>query len=120
MENTLVRAFVSYDSAQKAREELVAAGFERSQLELSVQQDEAGGVSGNFTVGDHGGEHDAPLYERDYGATDSPLRCILTVATHDDEQLMRATGIMARHGAYNPDPLTRANGVNVIHVTAGG
>ncbi|MEO7578278.1 MAG: hypothetical protein ABIT83_11775 [Massilia sp.] len=119
MENTLVRAFVSYDSAQKAREELVAAGFERSQLELSVQQDEAGAVSGNFTVGDHGGEHDAPLYERDFAQTDGAMRCILTVATYDDEQLSCATGIMARHGAYNPDPLTRANGVNVIHVNTG-
>lgn len=118
MNNTLIRAFASFDSAQKARDELIAAGFERAQLELSVQQDEAGAMQGNFTVGDQAGGADAPVYERDYAPANVQVHCILTVAAQDADQLARASGIMARHGAFNPDPLTRANGASVINSSA--
>jgi hypothetical protein len=55
----LLRSFSTLDDAVAARDALAAAGIARELVELTVLQDEAGPVSGNFLIGNgqtnHGG-----------------------------------------------------------------
>ena len=59
----LVRSFASLQEAEAAREALAAAGIARELMELTVLQDEAGPVEGNFVIGNgettHGRAPDA-------------------------------------------------------------
>jgi hypothetical protein len=48
---TLVHSFSSLDEATAAQDALAAAGIPRERMDLSVRQDEAGPVAGNFVIG---------------------------------------------------------------------
>ena len=103
MENVIVRVFNAFDCAEQAREALLAAGFERSHVQLCARQDEAGGTRGNFTVGDYSGKVDDPVYERDFAHERLDGGCVLTVTARDAADAARAAAIMQRYGAADPD-----------------
>jgi hypothetical protein len=109
MEFQIVRTFRVFAAAEHAREELLAAGFERSVVELSVRDDEAGPEQGNFTVGDDpkvkGGEDYSRTFAHDPAASHD--HCTMTVGAADRAQLEQADIIMARHGATDIDALAR-------------
>jgi hypothetical protein len=103
MEQVILRVFDSFDCAEQAREALLAAGFERSCVELSVRRDEAGGTQGNFTVGNYTGKADDPVYERDFAHERVDGDCLLTVTARDAADAARAAAIMQGYGAIDPD-----------------
>lgn len=120
MANTIVRIYDKFLDAQKAREELLAAGFSSSDVQLQSTDDEAGDMKGNFTVGDTvtdsagglkgffhaltGGKEQ--IYENGFTNPHRHGRYILTV-DGEDEQLTNASHIMNRFGAMDVDARTR-------------
>jgi hypothetical protein len=107
----IVRTFRVFAAAERARDELLAAGFPRDAVELSVTDDEAGPEQGNFTVGDNpkvkGGEDYSRTFAHDPAASHD--HCIITVVAADRAQLERAEMILAQHGATDIDAATRRN-----------
>jgi hypothetical protein len=103
MEQVIIRAFDSQAGAEQARDALLAAGFERSDLELCARQDEAGGTQGNFTVGDYDGDADDPVYERNFARERVVGSFLLTVAARDPSGAQRAADILQRYGAIDPN-----------------
>ncbi|MDB5936179.1 MAG: hypothetical protein JWQ01_3523 [Massilia sp.] len=101
MERVIIRVFDTFSSAEQAREALLAAGFERSGVELTVRADEAGGTKGNFTVGNYHGAADGPVYERDFAHERMGGDCVLTVTARDAADAGRAAAIMQRYGAID-------------------
>ena len=107
MAEPLVKVFGRFTEAQKAREQLLAAGFGPEQVELTSNEDEAGAVQGNFITGDtdskrddSGGSFDPTagpddhVYERDFGNVVQRGNYILMVAPQDQEQASRASQIL--------------------------
>jgi hypothetical protein len=105
----IVRTFRVFAAAERARDELLAAGFRRDAVELSVLNDEAGPEQGNFTVGDDprvkGGEDYSRTFAHDPAT--SPVQCTIAVAAADRAQLEQADIILGRHGAHDIDATTR-------------
>jgi hypothetical protein len=105
----IVRTFRVFAAAERARDELLAAGFGRDAVELSVLDDEAGPEQGNFTVGDNpkvkGGEDYTRTFAHDPAA--SHEHCTIRVVAADRAQLEQADMILARHGATDIDATTR-------------
>jgi hypothetical protein len=58
--HALVRSFSTLEAASQARDALAAAGIPRELLELTVLEDEAGPVSGNFIIGNGETNHRGP------------------------------------------------------------
>ena len=103
MEQVIIRVFDALSGAEQAREALLAAGFARSDVELSARLDEAGGTQGNFTVGDYSGDRDDPVYERNFAHERVDGGCLLTVAARDAAGAQRAADILQRYGAVDPN-----------------
>jgi hypothetical protein len=101
MEQVIIRVFDTFSCAEQARDALLAAGFERAGVELSVRRDEAGGTKGNFTVGNYRGAADDPVYERDFAHERVDGDCVLTVTVRDAADAGRAAAIMQRYGAID-------------------
>jgi hypothetical protein len=105
----IVRTFRVFAAAERARDELRAAGFPRDAVELSVLNDEAGPEQGNFTVGDSpkvkGGEDYSRTFAHDPAT--SHVQCAITVVATDSAQLEQADLILDRHGATDIDAATR-------------
>jgi hypothetical protein len=99
MQQAVVRVFDAFDRAQRAREALLADGFDRSDVTLSVANDEAGPVEGNFTVGNMPVESDRHTYDRNYANIQQVAQCIMTVTAADEAMAARADGLLARFGA---------------------
>ena len=103
METQIARVFSSIASAERARDELLAAGFAREAVELLVHEDEAGAMQGNFTVGDDPevtGGHD---YSRTFARRlREPDCCTITVIVSDATMAERASDIFERLGAALP------------------
>lgn len=102
MANTLVRVFERFSDAQNARNELLTCGFPPSDVQLTTNEDEAGPVQGNFTVGDAtdgSSNSDKTSYERKYGNVVQRGVYMLTVDANEEDQLVRASDIMSRYGA---------------------
>jgi hypothetical protein len=101
----IVRTFRVFAAAERARDELLAAGFPRESVELSVLDDEAGPGQGNFTVGDDpkvkGGEDYSRTFAHDPGAPHD--HCTISVTATDRAQLEQAELILARYGATDID-----------------
>jgi hypothetical protein len=100
MDDEIVGVFDVFESAEQARKALLAAGF--GSVQLTVMEDEAGPVKGNFTVGDYTGRPTDPVYERDFKKTAQRGSYVMTVAA-PYVALARAAEIMVRYGAYDPD-----------------
>jgi len=107
MNHAIVRIFDDYDHAQSAREALLAEGFPPDGVVMSISNDEAGPVEGNFAVGNMPMESDKHTYERNYAEVPKVAQCLVTVAADDEPSAARAAGILARFGARDTDPAAR-------------
>lgn len=99
MEHAVVRIFDVFEGAQQAREALLAGGFDPDEITVSVANDEAGPVEGNFTVGNSPIESDGHTYDRNYATTNQTAQCLVTVAAADAARAGHAHDILARFGA---------------------
>ena len=104
MNHAIVRIFDVYDHAQSARDALLAAGFEPDGVSMSITNDEAGAVEGNFAVGNLPTESEHHTYDRNYAGARWTGECIMTVAAGDAAAAAKAAGILARFGARDADP----------------
>lgn len=107
MNHAIVRIFDVYDHAQSARDALLAEGFAPDGVLMSIANDEAGPVEGNFTVGNLPMESDLHTYERNYAEAPNIAHCLITVAADDEVAAAKAAGILARFGARDADPAAR-------------
>lgn len=107
MNHAIVRIFDVYDHAQSARDALLAEGFAPDGVTMSIANDEAGPVEGNFTVGNSPVESQGHTYERNYAKPQQAGQCLITVAADDESSAARAAGILARFGARDADPAAR-------------
>ncbi len=98
MLHAVLRVFDVFDRAQRARETLLAEGFEAGDISVNVANDEAGPVEGNFTVGNNPTESPQHTYERSYARTKQVSQCIITVAAADAGRAARADAILAQFG----------------------
>ncbi|MFP5393249.1 MAG: hypothetical protein ACLGI6_17145 [Gammaproteobacteria bacterium] len=103
----IIRIFSVFEHAEQARDALQAEGFEASSIELSVRDDEAGPVQGNFTVGNLSTESQQHTYERNYANMEQRGHCMLTVQAPDSDVAARAIAILERMGGRNPDPAAK-------------
>jgi hypothetical protein len=104
MNHAIVRIFDVYDYAQGARDALLAEGFPPDGVSMSIANDEAGPVEGNFTVGNLPVDSEEHTYDRNYAKPSQPNQCLVIVAATDAAAAARAATIMARFGARDPDP----------------
>lgn len=107
MNHAIAMIFDVYDHAQSARDALLAEGFPADEVSMSVANDEAGAVQGNFTVGNLPMESEQHTYDRNYANVRQAAQCLITVAAQDEAAAARAAGIMARFGARDADPAAR-------------
>ncbi len=103
----ITRIFDQYDHAQRARDALLADGFDADEVNMRIANDEAGAMDGNFTVGNLPMESDYHTYERNYAHPVMAEQCLVTVNTADPHGAARAATIMARFGARDADPAAR-------------
>lgn len=99
MNHAVMRIFDVFEGAQGAREALLAEGFGADEIQVSVANDEAGPVEGNFTVGNMPVQSDSHTYDRNYAKPNQTAQCIVTVAAADAQAAARADAVMARFGA---------------------
>ena len=98
MEAPLIYVFDDFAVAERAHEELLSCGFERSAVQLTVRDDEAGPAQGNFTVGDNpeaAGGHD---YQHTFASPTHRGGCMLMITPFDPAQATYAIALMARYG----------------------
>lgn len=110
MQNPIVRTFIRLSNAQKARAELLAAGFAEDDVDLQVRIDETSSVQGDFTVGDDPTIKGKTAYSHTYApmAQDDVRDCMIVVNVADPGQADEALAILERHDGFNPDPAARA------------
>ena len=107
MAEPVVKVFGQYETADAIRSQLLEAGFDRDQVQLSSNDDEAGAVQGNFVIGNTDSERDksggpissnaAPddhVYKRDFEEVIRRGNYILVVAPADDNQAREARRIV--------------------------
>ena len=107
MNHAIVRIFDVYDHAQSARDALLAEGFPPDGIMMSIANDEAGPVEGNFTVGNLPMESDRHTYDRNYAEVPKVAQCLVMVAADDEAAAAKAASILARFGARDADPAAR-------------
>lgn len=111
MATTLIHSYDTLFDAESAQQQLLASGFASENIHLTVKEDEAGPVQGNFTVGNGTRDYSAALdptepsgvnndetYERDYKDPVQRGTFLLTVDADDDTQRQRASEILHRYG----------------------
>ncbi|MFC7515145.1 DUF2382 domain-containing protein [Herbaspirillum sp. GCM10030257] len=114
MENTVVGVYDSYAQAQNALNELMAAGFSRSDVQLSPDSESSTRVADTDTSSSGGsgiGNFFRSLFgmeeHREHGDIYSEAvrrgSCVLTVSAASDEQRDRATEIMNRYDPVDID-----------------
>lgn len=120
MENTVVGVYDSYAQAQNAMNELLSAGFSRSDVQLSPDADgmtagDSGGASSSAVGGGGGGSSIGNFFRSLFGMEDhhehhdiysEAVRrgsCVLSVNAASDEQRDRATEIMNRFDPVDID-----------------
>lgn len=108
MSDTVVTVFDRYIEAEKARAELIDAGFATADVYLDARDDEAGPAKGNFTVGNGHTAKDRlylehiknadPAYYLNYTVSEDlhPGNYVLTVTTHSEEERRLASRIAGR------------------------
>lgn len=110
MSTTLVSIYDRFPAADNARNELLASGFDNDCVHLSAQEDEAGAMKGNFTVGNpdrnlgekrnkFGPDKDNQTYARSYAHPQQHAAILLTVDAENEQQTERAATILHRCGA---------------------
>jgi hypothetical protein len=104
MDKQIVRLFEDYDAAQRAREELLAAGFGDADVQLKATEDEAGPGQSNFTVGNDPAVVGGDTYEKTFAPKKEIGHFIMVVNVADTSQAKRASEILALYGATSGDP----------------
>jgi len=110
MPTTLVSIYDRFPAADNARSELLAAGFDIDAVHLTAQEDEAGAMKSNFTVGNpdrnindkrakFGPDQDSQTYARGYAHPRQHAEILLTVDAEDEQQSKKAADILHRYGA---------------------
>jgi hypothetical protein len=102
MEQALIYVFDDFDTAQKARAELIQYGFDNDAVELRVSDDEAGPVQGNFTVGDSDHASPGTSYDSTYKNVAHRGNCMLMIAPSSPTHSQYAIALMARYGVSVP------------------
>lgn len=110
MATKMIRIFDQYADAEAARDALLAAGYARDAVRVSVRDDEAGPVQGNFTVGNAteapGGMGEGHhTYARNYENVAQRGLCMVEVEAVDGPQTAAASELMARYGGRDIDAL---------------
>jgi hypothetical protein len=109
MEHPLIYVFDDFDTAQKARAELIQYGFSNDAVELRISDDEAGPVQGNFTVGDSTHATPGHDYSTTFGTVAHRGNCMLMIAPGSPTHAQYAIALMARYGVSDPGaPVTPA------------
>lgn len=106
MNKQLVRVIENFQDAERARQALLDAGFERDGIEISHTGDEAGPSEANFTVGDSPAVKGGTDYKDVYAPGLEIGKCVVTV-TADESRLEKAASILEYHGARDHDPAHR-------------
>jgi hypothetical protein len=101
MEQPLVYVFDDFDTADQIYQEFLSNGFDRNGVQLTVRDDEAGPVKGNFTVGDALPD-DLKEYDDAFAKPVQRGHVILEVTPVDPTQAQFAIALMARYGVTNP------------------
>jgi hypothetical protein len=101
MEPPLLYVFDDFDTAERIYEEFLSNGFDPAGVQLTVRDDEAGPVKGNFTVGDAVAEADKE-YGNAFAHPTDRGHVILTVTPIDPTQAQFAIALMARYGVRWP------------------
>jgi hypothetical protein len=110
MPTTLVSVYDRFHDADKARDELLSFGFDIDHVHLRAQEDEAGAMKSNFTVGNpdrnfgdargkFGPDKDNQTYARGYAHPQQHAEILLTVDAEDTQQAQQAATILHRCGA---------------------
>lgn len=110
MPHTLIRKFHEFNQAQRAREALLAEGFNDDAVSLTASEDEAGPTAGNFALDrasklPGAAEEDGALAAQEDPRANSQALLygtyILSIATDDSSRLARAADIADSHGAID-------------------
>ncbi|WP_119157053.1 hypothetical protein [Caldimonas tepidiphila] len=101
MSNELVRIYDRLADAEQAREGLLASGFPPASVHLTVTNDEAGPVEGNFLVGNGRDTRNRTedLYDPNFAKVVQRSSCMLTVDVEDEGLRRRASEILDRYGS---------------------
>jgi hypothetical protein len=105
--NHIVRVIDNFEDAERARQALLAEGFEKDSIEISNTGDEAGPSEANFTVGDSPAVKGGTDYKDVYAPGKGIGKCVITVSADDAAGLERAIAILDQHGALDLDALYR-------------
>ena len=103
MQHAIVRVFDVFHHAELARDALLGEGLGREAISLSVRDDEAGPVEGNFTVGNLPVQSEQHTYDRNYANATQRGHCIVTVHAADAATASRAVAILERCGGRDPE-----------------
>lgn len=106
MNKQIVRVIENFQDAERARQALLDAGFDRDGIDISHTGDEAGPSESNFTVGDSPEVKGGTDYKDVYAPGLEIGKCVVTV-TADESQLGQAASILEYHGARDNDPAHR-------------
>ncbi|MEH6434840.1 hypothetical protein [Massilia sp. DD77] len=104
MNNQILRVIDDIADAERARQALLDAGFDRDSIEISHTGDEAGPSEANFTVGDSPAVKGGTDYKDVYTPGLEISKCVITVAAEDPARLEQAAVILEQHGARDTDP----------------
>lgn len=110
MATRMIRIFDQYADAEAARDALLAAGYARDAVRVSVRDDEAGPVQGNFTVGNiteaPGGTGEA---NHTYARNDKNLAqrglCMVVLDAVEGPEAGAAAALLDRFGGRDIDQL---------------
>jgi hypothetical protein len=103
----IVRVIENFEDAERARQALLAEGFERDSIEISHTGDEAGPSEANFTVGDSPSVKGGADYKDVYAPGLEIAKCVIMVTAPDAARLERAVHILDEHGAIDHDAAHR-------------
>lgn len=95
MPSTLVTTYDLFSNADHARTALIEAGFEPSKLHLNVNNDEAGPVEGNFTVG-----NPSPTDKENNGGISGFFKSLVGIEKTGDEDYQETYQNVVQRAAY--------------------
>ncbi|MBZ2209497.1 hypothetical protein [Massilia soli] len=100
----MIRIFDQYADAEAARDALLAAGYARDAVRVSVRDDEAGPVQGNFTV-DNGTEAARGTAARNDERVTQRGLCMVVLDAAEGREAAAAAELLERFGGRDIDKL---------------